>query len=191
MTVRAWLEVRLALAGCWRLARADRGGLAYFDRSVDGFWRSFRAALLTYPLYLLLLAMRVTVVQWQDAGGWRIVTVETIAYVIGWVAFPLIILNIVDRIGRRDRFFDFMVIYNWSQLPESALFAIIGIADGIGALGTTGGAFFQVAAALAVIVYEWFIARVALDTTAMTAALVVLVDIVLGLLVSHVAGGLY
>ena len=60
----AWLEVRLALIGALQLARGDRGGLSCFDRSLDGFWRSFRAAFISYPLYLILLAMRVTVGKW-------------------------------------------------------------------------------------------------------------------------------
>src|SRR2546430_16643578 len=92
MPTTAWLEARLALAGTLRLARGDRGGLACFDRSLDGFWRSFRAAAITYPLYLVLLTMRVSVAEWQRSGGWRIVLVETIGYVIAWVAFPLVML---------------------------------------------------------------------------------------------------
>jgi hypothetical protein len=46
-------------------------------------------------------------------------------------------------------------------------------------------------AAIATLVYEWFIARVALDTTGLIAAFVVLLDLVLGVLISHAAGGLY
>jgi hypothetical protein len=46
-------------------------------------------------------------------------------------------------------------------------------------------------AAIATLVYEWFIARVALDTTGLVAALVVLLDLVLGVVISHAAGSLY
>ena len=91
MPTRAWLEIRLALIGTLRLARGDRGGLACFDRSADGFWRSFRAAVISYPLYLVLLSMRVTVAEWERSGAFLIITVETIAYVIAWTAFPLLI----------------------------------------------------------------------------------------------------
>jgi hypothetical protein len=49
----------------------------------------------------------------------------------------------------------------------------------------------EIAAAIAVLAYEWFVARVALETTAAAAALVVLVDLVLGVLISHVASSLY
>src|SRR5215469_3477707 len=112
MPARAWAEVQLAIVGSLRLARGDRGGLSFFDRSVDGFWRSFRAAVIAYPLYLALLSMRVTDAEWERSGALLIATVETIAYVIAWVAFPLIMLTVTRWIGRANRFFDFMVPYN-------------------------------------------------------------------------------
>src|SRR6266403_91977 len=101
MPTTAWLEVRLAMIGALRLARGDRGGLSCFDRSLDGFWRSFRAAVIGYPLYLVLLSMRVTVGEWERSGALLIITVETIAYVIAWTAFPLMMLIVTQRIARR------------------------------------------------------------------------------------------
>ena len=191
MPMRAWLEVRLALVGALRLARGDRGGMQCFDRSVDGFWRSFRAAVIAYPLYLVLLAMRVTSAEWERSGGLVIVTVETIAYVISWVAFPLIMLAVAQRLGRAHRYFDFMVAYNWSQVPQSALFVLAGLGTETGLLGAAPSQAIEVAAGIAVLVYEWFIARVALDARAPAAVLVVLVDLVLGIIVSNVASSLY
>jgi len=191
MGTTAWVEVQLALAGCLRLARGDRGGLACFDRSLDGFWRSFRAAVISYPLYLMLLAMRVSVAEWQQSGGWRIVTVETIGYVVAWVAFPLLMLNVVRWIGRAHRFFDFMVAYNWCQVPQSALFVLVGLVSAGGVLSTQASEAMDMAAAIATLLYEWFIARVALDTTGLVAIFVVLLDLVLGVFVSRITGGLY
>ena len=191
MANAAWVEVQLALAGCLRLARGDRGGLACFDRSLDGFWRSFRAAVICYPLYLVLLAMRVSMAEWQTSGGWRIVTVETIGYVVAWVAFPLLMLNVVRWIGRVDRFFDFMVPYNWCQVPQSALFVLVGLVSAGGVLSTQASEAMDLAAAIATLLYEWFIARVALDTTGLVAVFVVVLDLVLGVLISRVTGGLY
>ena len=37
-------EIVFGLYGAWRLAHLDRGGLGYFDASVEGFWKSFFAA---------------------------------------------------------------------------------------------------------------------------------------------------
>ena len=190
----AWVEVRLALAGTWRLARGDRGGLSCFDRSVEGFWRSFRAAVISYPLYLVLLAMRVSMAEWQASGGWRIVMVETIGYVIAWVAFPLLMLNVVRWIGRAHRFFDFMVPYNWCQLPQSALFVLVGLAVEGGMLGPPSAEGIGTVAVVATFVYEWYvwyIARVALDTAGLAAVFIALLDFALGVVISQVAVSLY
>jgi hypothetical protein len=186
-----WVEAQLALVGTLRLARGDRGGLSCFDRSLDGFWRSFLAAVISYPLYLVLLTMRVSVAEWERSGAWRIVTVETIGYVIAWVGFPLLIFYVVRWLGRAHRFFDFMVPYNWCQVPQSALFVLVGLVSVGGMLSAQASETIDMLAAIATLVYEWFIARVALDTTGLVAALVVLLDLVLGVLISHAAGSLY
>ena len=185
MPVTTWGEVRWALVGCLRLARGDRGGLAYFDRSLDGFWRSFLSAFLSYPFFLILLTMRVSLADWNAVGGLPIVLIETIGYVISWVAFPLVMLSVLRWIGREHRFFDFMVPYNWCQLPQSVLFVLTG------ALSDPISQIIELAALIAVLVYEWYIARVALETSSTTATMVVLVDLVLGMLVTRTASGLY
>ena len=67
MTVSPWIEVQLAVGGALRLACGDRRGLGFFDVTIDGFWRSFRAAAICYPLYLFLLISRVGAAKWTKA----------------------------------------------------------------------------------------------------------------------------
>jgi hypothetical protein len=191
MPVTTWAELRWAVIGCLRLARGDRRGLACFDRSLDGFWRSFLSAFLGYPFFLVLLTMRVSLANWNAAGGFQVILVETIGYVISWVAFPLVMLSVLRWIGRGDRFFDFMVPYNWCQLPQSVLFVLVGLESESGALSDPVSQTIEIAAAIAVLVYEWYIARVALETSRSAATLVVLVDLVLGVLITRAAGSLY
>jgi hypothetical protein len=191
MAMTAWLEARFALAGLFRLLRGDRGGLGCFDRSLEGFWRSFRAAFLSYPLFLVLLMMRVATADWQSAGVLRIVTVETIGYTISWTAFPLVMLSVTRWIGRSSRFFDFLVPYNWYQLPQSALFVLVGLVSANAPTDSAAVQALAIGAAAAVLAFEWYLARVALDTTRSAAALVVLVDLVLGALIDSASGSLY
>src|SRR5262245_8012907 len=191
MPTAAWLEVGLAMRGALQLARGDRSGLACFDRSLDGFWRSFRAAVIAYPLFLILLTMRVTVAEWERSGGLWIAAVETIGYVVAWAAFPLIMISVTRWIDRAHRFFDFMVPYNWSQVPQSALFVLAGLETASGVLGARTALAIEAAAMIAVLVYEWYVARVALDTTTAAAALVVFVDLLLGALINQVASSMY
>jgi len=191
MTVSAWTEVQLAVGGALKLARGDPRGLDFFDTSIDGFWRSFRAALISYPFFLILLAFRVSAAHWEESGTARIVAIETIGYVIAWVAFPLLVLPLTRWLGREDRFLTFMVAYNWSQVPQTALFVIVGAdaASGLLPAGVTQIADF--AAAVAVLLYEWYIARVALAVSASQAVSVVLLDLVLGSVLSRITEALY
>ncbi len=84
-----------------------------------------------------------------------------------------------------------MVPYNWCQLPQSVLFVLVGVASESGILGGPAVRAINAAALVAVMVYEWYIARVALQTNGANATLVVLVDLALGFLVSLAADSLY
>jgi hypothetical protein len=191
MTMPAWTEVQLAVGGALRLAIGDRRALGLFDTSIDGFWRSFRAAVICYPLYLVLLCFRVSSAHWTQSGVPTILIVESIAYVISWAAFPLLILPLTRLLGREERFLAFMVVYNWSQIPQSALFVLVGLDGATGLMTPAAAGLAQLTAAIAVLVYEWYIARVALLVTGAQATVVVMVDLVLGSALSRIAESLY
>lgn len=191
MTAAALAEVRLALTGALRLARGDPTGLAYFDATEEGFWHSFRAAALCYPLYLILLAFPIEIGDPVEIDTGRVIAVETIHYVISWVAFPLLMLPLVDRLQRGHRYFGFMVAYNWCQVPQTALFALVALGGGIGLMSAQGMLVADLIVGLAALVYEWYVARVALAVSRPKAALVIAVDIALATLLTHISAALY
>jgi len=180
-----------AAGGRRRLACGDRRGLGFFDASIDGFWRSFRAGLICYPMYLLLVSVRIGAPAWEASGVAQTLAVGTIAFVIAWTAFPLLILPLARWLDREDRFLPFMVAYNWSQIPATVLFVLIGLDGATGLLPPSAAHFAGLLAAIAVLVYEWFIARVALAVTGAQACLVVIIDLLLGTVLGRVADRLY
>lgn len=192
MATASWAaEAWLALTGALRLARGDAKGLAYFDASEQGFWQSFRAAALCYPLYLILLAFPIEIGTPEAIDPVRQLVVETIHYVISWVAFPLLMLPLVDRLQRRNRFFGFMVAYNWCQLPQMVVFTIVALAGATGLLSAEGVLIADLVVGIAALVYEWYIARVALAVSRPQAVVVIVVDIALATLLTHVSTALY
>jgi len=191
MATAAWAEVWLALSGALRLARGDPGGLACFDASEEGFWHSFRAAVMCYPLYLILLAFPIELGTPPPLDTWHVLAVETIHYVIAWVAFPLLMLPLVDWLQRSDRYFRFMVAYNWCQVPQTAVFTAVALAGAIGLLSGQGMLIADLVVGVAALVYEWYVARVALAVSRLRAALVILVDVVLATVLSHISATLY
>jgi hypothetical protein len=192
MATASWAaEAWLALIGALRLARADPGGLDYFDRSERGFWRSFGAGVLCFPLYLILLALPIDIGAPVEIDPVREVLVETIHYVVSWVAFPLLMLPLVDRLQRGDRYFGFMVAYNWCQVPQMAVFTLIALVGATGLLSPDGVLIGDLIVGLAALVYEWYVARVALAISGSRAVLVIVADIALATVLTHVSTALY
>jgi hypothetical protein len=185
MAGSALQEIRTALLGTLILARGDARGLANFDASLGGFWRSYRAACICYPLYLALTLIR------AEDPSWRVTIVETIGYVVSWTAFPLVMLSLCRRLDRDDHSFGFMTAYNWCQVPQIVLFSAIAAVEAIGVLGEGPAAAIGLVAAGAVLVYEWFVARVALDVSVPAAILVVAVDVALAAILQQIDESLY
>jgi hypothetical protein len=166
-------ESRLAFLGAWRLAHADASGLAYFDRSIDGLWRSFRVAIYCAPMFVLQLA--IVFDQQPPVAGWaRVTAVELIAYGIGWLVFPVLMDPVCRWIGREQAYVGYIVAYNWSSLVISFVWvpgALLAI--------TAFGPFGAVAAKLVLFAYLWFIARTALSIGGGAAAAIAVLDFAL------------
>src|SRR5689334_24357478 len=107
-------EVSHALYGAYRLAHFDRSGLAFFDPTVEGCRRSFAAALLVYPIFLLMLPIGATDEQWRSGLGCLMLS-QSIAYVADWAALPLIVISAARRFGREPAAIAFVTVNNWSQ----------------------------------------------------------------------------
>jgi hypothetical protein len=170
-------EVAAALQGAIRLARLDAGGLAYFDRTLDGFWRSFFAALMLVPVQIALMLLGDGSDGLRDVDPFRLVAVEAIAYALHWLAYPCLMLLVVDVLDRRARFFDFMVPYNWANVPQTVLLLLVAVLTASGVLPMVFTQLLWIAAFSSILVYQWFVAKVGLGVPGRTAALLVLLDL--------------
>jgi hypothetical protein len=184
-------EVSNGMYGAWRLARLDAGAMAWFDRSAGGVSRSFWAMALAYPGFLVLLALRPTLTPDQAWGmpGLRLILVESIGYVIAWIAFLLVVIEFCRWIRRERECLDFIIAYNWSQVLQTGLW--LGVALLASPLAPVPAAVVHLVAWAALIGYEWFIARIALGGGPLVATAVVLLDLVLAMSVGEVAQSLY
>ncbi len=182
-------EVVSSLYGAYRLARFDADGLKYFNDSIDGFWRSFFAAVLVLPFYLVLLMVRHAVALEHVAAA-RFYSVELIAYVIAWVAFPLI-MTVFARHLDRDRFYvRFIVAYNWAAVLQNAVYLPVTILATAGVLPNAVANAVGLAVLGLIVVYVWFIARTALELEPGKSASVVGLDFLLSILVNAFADGM-
>jgi hypothetical protein len=184
-------DIAKALHGAWRLARFDRSGLAFYGHDETAFWLSFRAALIVYPAFFILLPLGSSDIEAGTTDWVRVILVETIAYVIGWTAFPLVILPVTRFLGREKLWLDFIIVYNWSVVLQYGLFLVaVGVSlSGLAPDFLQGDLLYL--AYIAVFAYECFIARVALDISWPAAGMIVLVDFVLSELIAYAAQSLH
>ena len=180
-------DILAALYGAYRLARFDVSGLKYFDASNAGFWRSFFAAVLIAPFYFALLNLRFA--ELSEVPAIRFFALEFIAYVIAWVAFPLIMASLVREIGREVNYVRFIVAYNWSAVLQNGLFLPIEFLVLAGVLPVDAANLLGLMAIAVIVVYIWFVTRTALDVTGAMAAGIVGVDFILSVLINTIASG--
>jgi hypothetical protein len=174
-------EVASALYGAYRLAWFDATGMAHFNLTFDGFWHSFFAAVLVAPAYAVLVGLQVAAEPEAVDLGLLVVT-ESIGYALAWAAFPLVAIVLTRVLGLDRRYVALIVALNWTAVLQTVLFMIVVLAGPMlpGALGTllitlmTG----------AILLYQGFVIRSALETTSGIALMLLLVDLVVTALIN-------
>jgi hypothetical protein len=189
--------IRHALGAAWRVARFDKDAIAEFDATYGGFYRSFAAMFVCLPLYLLILIAerRIDLLGAARANA-RVSTsfdyyaIEGISYLAGWLMLPLAMLAISPLIGTNARYVPFVVAYNWGTCVVFAVLAVPYVLYLAGALPANGILFVFYIAQVFGLVYRWRIARDGLQVSAFTASGIVILDVVLGLLLTVVSARL-
>lgn len=182
-------EIVFGLYGAWRLARLDRGGLVYFDRSAEGFWKSFFAAALIAPAYLVLVAIDLSE-RGTSAGALRLLIVHVSAYSLGWTVYPIITRAICQAIGRDSAYITFIIAFNWSQVIQMIVYLPVVILGVLGLIPEGLSAWLHVLVYSVVLAYQWFVTRTALDITPFAAVGFVALDLTLSIVIQGMTDGM-
>ena len=182
-------EIIRSLYGALHLARGDTSGMAFFNATEQGFWSSFTAAILIAPLFALLLTIRYHV---NEAGVslLRFTAIETIAYVVSWVAFPLLLYHLTDILGTGHRFIRYIVAYNWASVLQNLLYLPFALLVEAHLVQGAGSTFFGIILLGLVLLYTWFVTRTALEVTNLLAAGLVMIDLVLSIFINTITQGM-
>ncbi|MCG8693415.1 MAG: hypothetical protein MI806_19605 [Minwuiales bacterium] len=179
-------EIFQALYGASLLARLDPRGMSCFNLTIEGFWRSFLAAVISAPLYLLIVWFQP---QTDAAPGlqdvtlfWRIF-VETIDYFVTWATFPVIMVFVARWMGLDHLYVTYIIAYNWCQALVVLLLVVVSAVIGIGILPETIAGFALTVSFVAILYYLWFVTKTALQIEWHLAIALVLLEFVATLLV--------
>lgn len=181
--ISTW-QLAAALTGLWLILKLDPAGLAFFERTPAGFWRSYVAALILAPLNLLHV-----VLDFPRADETLTLTpyliVQALSYVLSWTAYPFAMLYVLRLLDREERFLAYLVPYNWFQLAVGLVVFPISLLFDVGLLSPPGAAFLQLLTLGLFMSYATFLARLALNIALSSAFALVVFDILLNLFINQ------
>ncbi len=168
-------EAHRSLYGATLLARFDRDGLNAFGHEGADAAKSFFAAVIVAPMYLVWMVLYGDAYPENTPFIFAFVF-ESLSYVIGWLIFPLVVWYLSPALGCRERFFHFLTAYNWVAVVQNAMF--MGMDLLFWALGAPEMArgFFGLLLFAYILLYGWFVAKHALGLPGGPAATIVALD---------------
>ncbi len=181
-------DIQNALTGSFLLAKRDIRGLKYFDTDLDGFWRSFLIILPIAPFYLLYAIQEVNMAQAMNphepalTASAGFLVARLFLLVLDWFGFAIAMIFVTRLVALWPKYIPFIAVYNWSSLFVVAASAPLALLLLLGLIPWQTAAMFNLIIVLFIIYYRWYVARCVLETTSMTAALIVVIDLALSLL---------
>jgi hypothetical protein len=174
-SAKVWAEALGGVRGIALLTIGKPAGLARFGSDEAAVLRSFVAAGLSLPLFVLL---RLT--DWlagtaplEHAHAFGI---DLLSYVIGWAGFVLLSRPVARHFGKERRWPHYIVAWNWCNLAQYVLLLAASLPTLFHAppIASETAALFGFGWALWL---EWYVAKLTLDIDALPAALLVLIDV--------------
>lgn len=170
-----------------RLARRDTSAMAEYSNTPQAAIFSFAAAFITLPMFFITLAL-------GDPGVTDLPTLiaDLGPYTVGWLLFPVVMAKIVQVIDREHFYCRYIVAVNWCAVFEYFVLTVLVAVRGQGIIPEAVGNLIFVGLIVWVLMYQHFVARVALEVDGTVAALLVGLRMFLDLCIvglSKVLGG--
>ncbi|MBF0355615.1 MAG: hypothetical protein HQL43_10315 [Alphaproteobacteria bacterium] len=178
-------EFGRGILAAWLTAKGDPRGAFLVTNSFDACKRSFAAAIIAFPGFLALTSFELA--NLPGADTWRYILVQMIAYGMGWAAFPIAALGVARQIGRVESWARYITVYNWASVIILGLTipATLVLSSSAASQGVAGMVQFMLL--VAILGYEWRLARLVLQATPLQAALLVAVDTLLSFAINGMA----
>ena len=173
-------ETVSSLRAAARLFILDPEAPKGFNRTIDGFWRSFSAVVFGVPYYVVL-------VTWpsEDGGGPGVMELG-LAVVLSWTLFPIVAAVLTRLQGLGHNYVTYIIANNWAAALTPQPYLVLALAYRGGLIGPDLYESLQLLVVMALLWYGWAVCRVALGAGILVACCYVilasLIDILLSML---------
>ncbi|WP_426957845.1 hypothetical protein [Muricoccus radiodurans] len=173
------VQIAAGLQAALLLGRGEERGLRFAMLSMEGPARSFWAAIICLPAFVVIRLLTLELVT-----GPRMLA-ELIGFSLGWVVFPLAALPLAEASGRGPLWPLLVAGWNWANIAQYAVLVVALILEQI-LPSPLSGAVSLISFGYAVWI-EWFVAKAALRITGPRAAIFVAIDLAIGLTIALTA----
>ncbi len=175
-------EIWSSIYGAFRLACFDKSGHSHFNLTVEGFWRSFFAAVLMAPGYVILVTQGF-VAGSESFSVWSLL-VHAGHYAASWIIFPLTVFFAIDLLNLGHRYTALIVAVNWAAVIEISVM-VVGLGLAL-ILPPDAANLLIVAIVIVLVIYQWFVIRTALQSTGALAFAFVLFGLLISAMLAQI-----
>jgi hypothetical protein len=176
-------EIQSSIKGCISLAKGEENALKYFNLSSGGFWSSFIAVVLGLLIAALQAYLEIYIFNKSDIPAVPGLKDEPLEFsvlpivimLVSWLSYLCAVFFISRSAGFTDKFWTFVIVYNWSQLTIIGIWFVLSVFI----LGTVGIQFFSLAFFLYLIAsyfYLWYMTLRTLETSALMAVGIISIE---------------
>lgn len=168
-------DVFRGLYGAGVIAAFRKDGVATFDISDHGFWRSFIA----YPICAVLqffTLMQPSIVAPEERSALQM-GVDTSAKLLTMIAALVAMFLLSKLIKRYHRFTTFVIIFNWANVVIAAITLVMAIIAAL-LIGQSFERLPLLFSFIYILVYTWFVLHESLDIDIILATLLLIIVIV-------------
>tara|TARA_Y100001934_G_scaffold179176_1_gene211962 strand:- start:627 stop:1217 length:591 start_codon:yes stop_codon:yes gene_type:complete len=175
-------ELKHTILGIFFLVRFNPQGLDYFENNLTAFWRSYWAAIFSFPLYIGIIILQ-TPNFIPLVGPLDTAIIYITGYLLGWFSMPFVMFYVCRGINREENFYQYFIIYNWATLFQITFMAAITICTKLNIFHSDIAGFSIFLAISMILIYQAYIAHLALEISRLVALAIVILDLTIGLLI--------
>lgn len=100
-----------SLNAAWQLAKLNPRAMDYFDKSAEGFWKSFWAIILAAPLFVVWVNFSYEKAVEQGYAG--PIEANVVAFIVGLPLFALVMVLFTRFLKIDANYVPMVIAYNW------------------------------------------------------------------------------
>lgn len=181
------------ITGVWALFLRKNNALSYFKINSSSFAWSFSIIIMVIVFQLYMTPIEIAIFN-DNAEGISVeqnsIFFQMFILTVNWFSWPFIAYLICKLMGVSEHFIRYVTIDNWSSIVTLTIIAapVIMFQFGGSSAFSMSAIFFT---SMMMLLYKWRVARVALATTGINAAILLFIDLAYTIIISSMMKALF